>query len=130
MLPFARICLFTEQGVYNYRLSRSRRVVENVFAILTHRWCVLISPINQQPDVENMVLAGFAMHNFLREECSTVYDEPETNIPNNWNQHTSLRQAILHGSTNPTQQAKMTREVLAEYFNSENGTVAWQLDST
>ena len=122
MKPYARRGLSTEQRVFNYRLSRARRVVENAFGILSNRWRVLLSPINQRPDVvENMVLACCAMHNFLREEYSAVYDGPETN--------SSLQQAVLSGSTNPTQQAKITREVLTEYFNSDNGAVAWQWDS-
>ena len=82
-------------------------MVENVFGIPTNRWRVLLSTINQRPHVvENMVLACSAMHNFLREEYSAVYDGPETN--------STLQQAVLFGSTNPTQQAKITREVLTE----------------
>ena len=38
MKPYAHRQLTKEQRVFNYRLSRGRRIVENAFGILAQRW--------------------------------------------------------------------------------------------
>ena len=55
----------SEKRVFNYRLSRARRVVENVFGILSAKFRVLRKPLLLQPDkAEKIVLACCYMHNF------------------------------------------------------------------
>ena len=52
--------------IFNYRLSRARRIVENVFRIITNRFRVLKKPLTQNPaSTVNIVLAVCALHNFL-----------------------------------------------------------------
>ena len=119
MKPYSRRGLSEDQRVFNYRLSRARRVVENAFGILTNRWRVFFTTINQRPQVvESMILACCAMHNFLREEHRIVYEVPDT-TPDCWREDPMLRQAALPGSRNPTQQAKIIRESLRDYLNSD-----------
>ncbi|XP_011706263.1 PREDICTED: uncharacterized protein LOC105461466 [Wasmannia auropunctata] len=46
MRPYAkRNLLSNEQKVFNYRLTRARRVVENAFGILVARWRILQKPL-------------------------------------------------------------------------------------
>ena len=53
--------------IYNYHLSRARRVVENAFGILSSRWRFLRSPIQTQPEkAAKSVLAAIALHNWLQ----------------------------------------------------------------
>ena len=52
--------------VFNYRLSRARRIVENAFGILANVFRVFRKPILIGPDkTEVIVLAACALHNFL-----------------------------------------------------------------
>lgn len=52
--------------IFNYRLSRARRIVENAFGIIANRFRVLRRPINLCPNtVENIILAICTLHNLL-----------------------------------------------------------------
>ena len=52
--------------VFNYRLSRARRVVENAFGVLSHRFRVLLGTIQQEPKVAaDIVVACCVLHNYL-----------------------------------------------------------------
>ena len=63
-----------EQRIFNYRLSRARRVIKNAFGILTTRWQVFMQPM--QSTVENtdrIVKAVICLHSFLRQTNSPDY---------------------------------------------------------
>lgn len=57
----------SRERAYNYRLSRARRVVENVFGILSAIFRVLRRPLLLEPDkTERVVMTCVYFHNFLR----------------------------------------------------------------
>jgi len=66
MRPFPRISnLDLRKKVFNYRLSRARRVVESAFGILTARWRIYRRPIIASiATAKNIVQATVALHNF------------------------------------------------------------------
>ncbi|XP_034244264.1 protein ALP1-like [Thrips palmi] len=82
--PFKGDFLPPEEVVYNYRVSRARRVVENSFGILAARFRVLRkSIIGSETLVQNIILACCALHNLhlTREDSippkQRVYMPPE-----------------------------------------------------
>lgn len=62
----------SQQRIFNYRLSRARRIVENVFAIIASVFRILRRPILLQPENAEIIVMTIAhLHNFLRRnsEC-------------------------------------------------------------
>ncbi|XP_050516178.1 uncharacterized protein LOC126891042 [Diabrotica virgifera virgifera] len=66
MKPYPHNLATYEQKVFNYRLSRARRVVENVFGILASRFRFYHTALNVSLDsVDAIVLASCVLHNFF-----------------------------------------------------------------
>ena len=50
MKPYPHRHLDKEKRVFNYRLSRARRVVENAFGIFANKWRVFLTTIKLSPE--------------------------------------------------------------------------------
>ena len=62
------------QRIYNYRVSRVRRTIENVFGILAARWRIFRKSIRANiKSVEAIVQAGVCLHNFLQSTAKSAY---------------------------------------------------------
>ena len=67
MKPFSRRGMDHDERVFNYRLSRARRVVENAFGILANRFRCLLTTIAIDVDsLPVLVRTCVVLHNFLR----------------------------------------------------------------
>lgn len=66
MRPYPVRYLNRRKQIYNYRLSRASRVIENAFGILLSQWKVLGKTFLTRPEfVDRVVLATVCLHNFL-----------------------------------------------------------------
>lgn len=64
MKPYSARNLTASQRIFNYRLSRARRCIENVFGIMSARFRVLRAPINLDAAKTRKVTLGCcALHN-------------------------------------------------------------------
>lgn len=96
MKPYADQGLTTEEKIFNYRLSRARRIIENAFGILSSRFRVFKTEVCLDDDhVDAVVLASCVLHNYLTRN-GKVYLTPSsvdledinegTIIPGEWRQ--------------------------------------------
>lgn len=145
MRPFPGKQLNQKQRIFNYRLSRGRRVIENAFGILCTRWRIMWAKINAFPEtVDIIVSAAVALHNFamqtqVNEENDFVYapngytdwynDNGELvlgawreEIPDEW------RDLEPDNSRGLSSYAIQVRNILADYFLSPAGELPWQYD--
>jgi len=108
--------------IYNYRLSRARRVVENAFGILASRWRVFRRPLEVQPEtVDKVVLASCCLRNMLC-KAHNPPDEIELLCP-----RASGLQNLRQLRRNAPREATDVRDYFRAYFNSPVGSVPWQL---
>ena len=67
MKPFFKRHLIDEERIYNYRLSRARRIVENAFGILAHSYQCLLTTMRQIPStIVSIVLACICLYKLMR----------------------------------------------------------------
>eukprot|EP00112_Aurelia_sp_Birch-Aquarium-sp1_P015468 Seg3426.4 transcript_id=Seg3426.4/GoldUCD/mRNA.D3Y31 product="Protein ANTAGONIST OF LIKE HETEROCHROMATIN PROTEIN 1" protein_id=Seg3426.4/GoldUCD/D3Y31 len=131
-----------EKMIFNYRLSRCRRTIENAFGILAARWRILRRPIRANVStVENITKACVCLHNYLKQTDNACYvphgfidaeDNSGNVIPGNWRSLVDKDQSALKpiprtGSNNYKNNAKLVRETFKDYFNIKSGSVPRQL---
>lgn len=129
----------TKERVFNYRLSRARRIVENVFGIMAAIFRVLRKPILLQPHkVTDIVMTCVLLHNFLRRSKKSrqiytpvgVFDSDNGDIieAGSWRNGQDEINSLLPLRALPRRAAvtaKTVRDKFAEYFVT-NGSVSWQ----
>lgn len=134
--------LNADRNIYNYRLSRARRVIENTFGILVSQWRFLKHPIEATvPNAMKMVQAAVCLHNWLRSKNvdendylppdMVDRDGPNDLIPGRWRNdeneinESALQDIAMVGTHNSSRRAIEIRDEFCDYFNSE-GAVPWQ----
>ncbi|XP_023311560.1 protein ALP1-like isoform X2 [Anoplophora glabripennis] len=79
MRPYAGNFLPQTKRIFNYRLCRGRRVIENTFGILASRWRIYRKPIiASETTVVKVIKATVCLHNFLMTFANTTYFTPSS----------------------------------------------------
>lgn len=120
--------------VFNYRLSRARRMIENCFGILSAKFRIFRTTINADLTlVESITQSCVCLHNWLRAKntdyISTGLVDSEVDgkvIPGSWRDLEHVWQPLQTRNLNSTTAAKKIRDRFSQYF-SNAGSVPWQL---
>lgn len=71
--PYSQTNLIKEQRIFNYRLSRERRIVENAFGILNSRFGVFQRPIQVDTDKAKKIVLACLFSTLLFKNVSIIY---------------------------------------------------------
>ncbi|KAM4043720.1 uncharacterized protein ACNLHF_013985 [Anomaloglossus baeobatrachus] len=116
--PYPLRVLDNRRRIFNYRLTRARRVVECAFGILTSKWRVMITPLQlSENNVNTIIKACVVLHNFVRK-----YDNIEDNITSSMETNeTHGSQVMARNIRAPS--AIRVREIFTNYFVSPEGEI-------
>lgn len=97
MRPYPRANnLNVQQKVFNYRLSRARRIVECAFGILTARWRIFRRPLSTNIDnAIAIVQASVCLHNFLVQKDITVSPQERQYMFSSVSEYTNVDVSIF-----------------------------------
>lgn len=134
MRPFPRSKhLDVKKKVFNYRLSRARRVVESAFGLLAARWRIYRKPINTSLNTAiKIIQATTVLHNYVIQHEKTLLPVERIYSKNNI-EDTNLIYAGAFSEINALnknlygQYAAQVRNHYADFFMNA-GAVEWQWD--
>ena len=117
MRPFQKKVLDDAKRIFGYRLSRTRRAIENVFGICFSQFHVLRkSIIDDEKHVIFITKVMVSLHNYFIKETHSIsgpVDKEMTGDQNSRESFSAFRQA---DSNNSTKTEKQIREMLVDYF--------------
>ncbi len=126
MKPYSHRNLEVEAHIFNYRLSRARRVVENAFGILSNRWRCLLNTLQVRPQTaQHIVHACVCLHNLMRAcypaQRNALLDMEDQNhnlVPGAWRDDELMASIRVQGGNFQMHAGKLQREYLKHYYNS------------
>lgn len=129
MRPYPGKNLSKERRIFNYRLSRARRMIECTFGILSSQWRIYKKPINTSVETAtNIVKATIVLHNFCRQNNNNNYCAFNTlNTENEieFERAEALKKINNIGTNTNTFEASEIRNNFTNYFNNI-GAISWQ----
>eukprot|EP00057_Strongylocentrotus_purpuratus_P028550 XP_011683024.1 PREDICTED: putative nuclease HARBI1 [Strongylocentrotus purpuratus] len=133
--PFSKRYLNREEMVCNYRLSRARRVVENLFGIMAKRFRCLLTTLDVEPERAMTISnACITLHNLLRARYGLApreadeEDDQNQLMPGAWRTDAVMREVEDQARAPRANAAgQALRSTFKAYFNSDAGSVPWQL---
>ena len=112
-----------DQQIFNYRLSRARRVVENAFGILAGRWRVFHTKLAVRPELAvEIVKASCCLHNALQTQSTP--SEVANLLQDDQQPHEGIANLQGIGNRSGTD-AKRLRNLYKEYFVNYS-PLSWQ----
>lgn len=133
-----------DSSIFNYRLSRARRTIENAFGIMAARWRVFRKPIRANvTTVDSIVRACVCLHNYLLTTETARYTpqgfvdsfDSDGVIDGDWRKLVSddtnpaLRPPGRIATNNYSQDAKLIRDHMRTYVLTEGkDRCHWQTD--
>lgn len=111
-----------EKRVFNYRLCRARRTTENAFGLLCQTFRIFYSPIAVQPSTVDLIItASCCLHNMKRTSSPVIKEDIDISMP----KENLIRLRPSGGNT--SLESIQIRNEFKEYFNSQQGSLTWQL---
>ncbi len=135
MKPFSHRFLARAERIFNYRVSRARRVSENAFGILAGRWrCLLTSMQHGVEASRDITMACLCLHNYMRDHHPHLQNaDLDGALPNGqivpgiWrNVGVMAEVQAVDRAPRANREGKQQRIYLKHYFNSDAGSVPWQ----
>ena len=129
MRPYPGSDLNDAKRIYNYRLSRARRISENAFGILANRWRMYHRKLSLPPEnVDCAVEATIVLHNMLcgELEVSAHWADAETMTTDI---HDGVLRPFMREGHRPRDAAIEVREQFKNCFISPAGAVTWQMEA-
>lgn len=122
MRPYNSRSLNNNRRIFNFRLSRGRKIVECAFGMLVSKFRIFETPIPCSIEkAVKIVKAACVLHNFIKKNDHIILTP--TNDGNN-----PTTNNINHGR--PNNNAIENREYLCNYFLKPYGLVSWQNNYT
>lgn len=143
MKPYGGKNLSEHQHIFNYRLSRARRTIENSFGILSARWRIYHTAIRADMTTTDLIVKStIALHNYLLCTDNAHYTPAgfvdsyngDDLIDGDWRriverfERPALAQPPRLAARNYNFEAKTVRDNICKYVNSEDGSVPWQVN--
>lgn len=118
----------SKKAIFNYRLSRARRVSENSFALLSQVFRIFYTPFAVNPAVTDcLIMTAGCLHNMLRdaflEENGQCYFEVSNSEPLPTQNLISVRASGGFANVKGFD----VKEAFCDYFHSDSGSVNWQM---
>ena len=126
--PYSGRRLPEASRVFNYRLSRARRIVENAFGILTKRWRVYTGRLQVGPETaDSVVRATCILHNYIQSsKTAGQHGEEDEDEDEDEDGETILRQLRNLRGNRASEESQRIRDTFRQHFNSPAGEVPWQ----